>query len=192
MTNISQMSSAQDRDFFRVDGPVYLMVEAIEIDHGTKLETYTLEVPTFSLPEDDIVGLSIDAFREHVKISEMEKTQKEYWLQMQQIVSMMKRFLDAELLGRKQKLFKKTEVNISGSGMAFPSETAYVVKQNLRISMFFPRYPFNYICVIGEVVKCEKKDDGYLVKTHFEGISEKSQDEILRFVNQIQRDNRRR
>jgi hypothetical protein len=56
--------------------------------------------------------------------------------------------------------------------------------------MFFPRYPYSYLTIVGEVVKCERQDRGYWVRSRFREISEKSQDEVLRFVNQCQRDNR--
>lgn len=192
MNNISQLGSSKDREFFRVDGQLYLHVEIVTLDQGTKQEAYGVYVPTFSMAEDDIVGLSIDAFREQILISEIDHEQKEYWLKLQQLLSFMKRSIDAELLGRKQKMFCRTNVNISGSGMAFESPTAYVSGQTLRLAMFFPRYPYTYLCVIGDVVKCEKKDEIFQIKTEFQAISEKNQDEILRFVNQCQRDNRKR
>ncbi len=192
VSKIPQNQAGGDRDFFRIDGHVYLHVETVTLDQGTKQEVQGLYVPTFSLEEDDIVGLSIDAFGEHVMTSEMDSIQKAYWMKMQQIVSMMKRCLDVELLGKKQKLFKKLEVTISGSTLDFPSSQGFLAGQALRLALFFPRFPYTYLCVIGEVTKSEKKDSGYWVKTQFKDISEKNQDEILRFVNQLQRDSRRR
>lgn len=185
-------NSSDDGGFFRVEGSVYLHPEVVTLDQGIKHEANGLFVPTFSLDEDDIVGLSIDAFREHILLSEMGPLEKESWLKMQQIVAMMKRVVDAELLGKKQKMFKKIEVVISGESLDFKSAEPYLVGQVLRLAMFFPRFPFTYLCVIGDVIKCEKTDDGHIVKTHFKEISEKNQDEILRFVNQCQRDQRRR
>lgn len=194
MKTISKIPQNQesDGDFFRVTGHVYLYPEVITVDQGVKYEVNGLFVPTFSTDEDDIVGLSIDAFRENILLSEMDVLQKESWLKMQQIMSMMKRVVDAELLGKKQKLFKKCEVVISGSVLDFPSAEPYLVGQSLRLAMFFPRFPYSYLCVIGEVLKCEKTEEGHLIKTQFKDISEKNQDEILRFVNQCQRDQRRR
>lgn len=188
---VAKMPSAKDREFFRVDGQLYLAIEVVDVDQGIKHEAEGVYVPTFSMPEDDIVGLSIDAFREQIRMSEMEHEQKEYWLKLQQILSMLKRSVDAELLGKKQKMYKRTPVNISGSGLAFQSDTVYTVGQNLKLSMFFPRYPYSFLALVSEVLKIEKKDEETWVRTQFLGISEKNQDEVLRFVNQCQRDNRR-
>lgn len=186
---MSPSASDNQREFFRVDGQVYLYVEAAAL--GESLDSdQGVFMPTFSLEEDDIVGLSIDAFREQIRLSEIEPAQKEFWLRMQQVLSMMKRCFQVELDGGRSKMFRKSKVNISGSGVAFPSESSYLVGQNLRLAMFFPRYPYSYMGVVGEVIKCERRDRGYWVRTRFRDLNEKSQDEILRFVNQCQRDNR--
>lgn len=182
-------SANNQREFFRVDGEIYLHVETVALGESLDQDQGVF-LPTFSLEEDDIVGLSIDAFREQIRLSEIEPAQKEFWLRMQQILSMMKRCFQTELNGGNSKMFRKCRVNISGSGLAFPSDTSYLVGQNVRLALFFQRYPYSYMGVVGEVIKCERRDGGYWVRTRFRDLNEKSQDEILRFVNQCQRDNR--
>lgn len=184
------MPQSNQREFFRVDGQIYIYVEPIAAGESLDQEAQGVFVPTFGSEQDDIVGLSIDAFREQIRLSEIDAAQKEYWFKVQQILALMKRSFEAELDGREPKRFLKCRVNISGSGVAFPSAASYLVGQNVRLAMFFPRYPYSYLTIVGEVVKCERKDLGYWVRCRFREISEKSQDEVLRFVNQCQRDNR--
>lgn len=184
--NVSKLPTAQDRDFFRVEGVVYLHYETIDINQGHKKESYGFHLPTFEMESDDFVGLSIDAFRE--KVQEDSPEGKDYFLQMQQLLAMMKRFVDATLSGRRQKLFNRTTVNISGSGVAFLVDHPMAMGTTVRLSLFFPRHPFSYVCVMGNIVKSEKNDEGYLIKVQFEEMSEKTEEEIVKFVNQCQRD----
>lgn len=184
--NITRIPSLADRDFFRVNGHLYMYCEPVEFENGNKQDSQGFFIPTFIQEEDDFVGLSIDAFRE--QIIEDNPPAKEHYLRIQQLMSMMKRFFDAELLGRKQKMYKKVMVNISGSGISFPSDVAYHAMQVLRLCLFFPRHPFNYLTVVGDVVRSEKAEIGYEIKVQFKDISEKTRDEILKFVNQCQRD----
>lgn len=184
---IRRLPSITDREFFRVDGLLYLHIEPVEMDAGNKHESKGFTIPTFVQEEDDFVGLSIDAFREKIILD--NPPDKDSLLQIQQLLSMMKRFFDAEMLGRKQKHYKKVMVNVSGSGIAFPSDVAYYVGQTLRVSLFFPSFPFSFISVPADVVRSEKAEIGYEIRGQFRDISEKSRDEILKFVNQCQRDN---
>lgn len=180
--NIPSIPHIKDRGFVRVDGEVYFHSEPIEFDQGNKHDRCGLFIPTFVQEEDDLVGLSIDAFRE--KIIQDNPPDKERLLEIQQLLSMIKRFVDAELAGNTQTSFKKTKINISGSGIAFPSEVAYQPGHLIRLDVFFPKHPFSYVSVAGSVVRCEKADIGYDVKVRFMDISKKTQDEILKFVNQ--------
>lgn len=185
-SNITKLPTQSDREFFRVDGVLYMYCEAIEVEQTNQQDGQGFFIPTFVQEEDDFVGLSIDAFREKVIIDAPDG--KEHLLQIQQLMAMMKRFFDAEILGRKQKLYKKVKVNISGSGLSFPSDVAYHAGQFLKLSLYFPRFPFSYLTVIGDVVRSEKAEIGYEVKIKYKNITEKTQEEILKFVNQCQRD----
>lgn len=184
---VTRIPSITDREFYRVDGVLYLHIEPVELDSGNKHESKGFTIPTFVQEEDDFVGLSIDAFRERLVLD--SPADKDTFLQVQQLMSMMKRFFDAEVLGRKQKLYKKVMVNISGSGMAFPSDVAYYVGQVLRVSLFFSSFPFSYVSLPADVIRSEKAEIGYEIRVQFKDISEKSRDEILKFVNQCQREN---
>ncbi|MBF0104355.1 MAG: PilZ domain-containing protein [Deltaproteobacteria bacterium] len=185
--NVSRMPSASDRDYFRVNGRLYLHCVPLELDKGSKQESKGFFIPTFVQDDDDFAGLSIDAFREQILLENPKE--KDYFLKIQQLLSMMKRFFDAAMLGRKQMLYKKIMVNISGSGISFPSDVAYHPGQLLRISLFFPRFPYTSLAVIGEVVRSEKTEIGYEIKVKLADISESAREEILKFVNQCQRDN---
>lgn len=184
--NIAHFPNVNDREFFRVNGSLYMFCETIDSYKPSDNEHQGFFIPTFAQDEDDFVGLSIDAFREQVMIE--NPPGKDGLLQVQQLMSMMKRFFDAEVLGRKQKLYKKIKVNISGSGLAFPSDVAYHTGQLLKAALFFPRFPYTYLNVVVEVVRSEKADIGYEIKVHYKDITEKTRDEILKFVNQCQRD----
>ncbi|OVE82220.1 hypothetical protein BVY03_01410 [bacterium K02(2017)] len=184
--NISRIPSVSDREFFRVNGLVYMYCEPVELEQNNKNDSQGLFIPTFVQDEDDFVGLSIDSFREKLMLEKIEH--KDYFLKVQQLLSMMKRFFDAEMLGRNKKSYKKVMVNVSGSGIAFPSDVAYHPKQELRISIFFPRFPFTALTVCGGVVRSEKVEIGYEIKVKFDDITESTRDEILKFVNQCQRD----
>lgn len=187
--NVTTLPSAADRDFFRTDGHVYLYIEVVTPDQAVRQDTNGVFIPTFILEEDDICGLSIDAFREQIAFD--DPPNKEYLFRLQQLISMVKRYFDAEILGKKHKLYKRVPVNISGSGMSFLSPVNYEKGAHLRLSMFFPRFPYSFVSVPASVVKSVHDDDGHLwVKTHFEGMSQKNEDDILRFVNQCQRDNK--
>lgn len=183
---IPRIPSISDREYFRVDGLLYLYSEPVEMDSNNTHDSQGLYIPTFVQEEDDFVGLSIDAFRERVILD--RPPEKDSLLEVQQLMSMMKRFFDAENAGRKQKMYKKILVNLSGSGMAFPSDVAYHVGQVLRLSIFFPAFPFTYVSVAADVVRSEKAEIGYEIKVQFKDISDKTRDEILKFVNQCQRE----
>jgi hypothetical protein len=183
--NISKIPSLRDREYIRVDAELYFYCEPIEFDKGNKGDHVGMNVPTFAQEEDDLVGLSIDAFREQVLHE--NPPDKENLLKIQQLLSLTKRFLDAELLGREQKIFRKMEVNVSASGLSFPSDIAYHAGQQLRLDLFFPKFPFTYVSVMGEVVRSEKADIGYEIKLHFKDISEKTQNEIIKFVKNYQK-----
>jgi hypothetical protein len=178
--NIHRMPSIKDREFKRVTEQVYFYCEPIEMDNNNMQSSTGFTIPTFVQEEDDLVGLSIDAFREQILLDDPKH--KEYYLDMQQLLSMFKRFIDAELLGREQNLFKKVEVNISSSGLAFPSDVAYRTEQFLRLNLFFPKKPLSYLSLIGEVVRSEKAEIGYDIRIHFHEITPEAQKKILEFV----------
>ena len=187
--NISQLPQSEDREFFRVDGKLYFHLEKVDLTEPHSESSRRVFFPPFTKDEDDVVGLSIDSFRERILVSEMEDGDfRQYILEMQQLMAMMKHCFDEELGGRKQKVFVKTTVNISGSGIAFPTDKIFCIDDILRLYLFFPAYPFTFLSIMGRVVKCVKKEEGFQVKAHFENISEQQRDEILRFVNQCQRD----
>lgn len=186
--NISKIPNPADREYFRVEGKIYFYYEKVRPRENEEIAK-KIYIPTFAKDEDDIVGLTIDAFRERLLMSEVEDQDfKLFLLEMQQIMAMMKLCFDEELKGKKQKIFSRTMVNISGSGMAFPSNEIHCVNDFLKLYLFFPIYPYSFVSLLAQVVKCEKHQEGYWIKTHFENITERERDEILRFVNQCQRD----
>lgn len=188
--NIIKMPSTRDREFFRVDGQVYFYCEPVEVNQGMLKDQAGLFIPTFDHEEDDFVGLAIDAFREELLNDDVPN--KDYFLKIQQLLSMTKRFFDVQFQGKQIKRYRKIPVNISGSGLCFPSDVAYDKDALIRIAMFFPRFPFKFVSVIASVVKSDKVENRFDVKVKFHELSEKCQDDILRFVNQCQRDSRNR
>lgn len=185
--DIPRIPSISDRGFIRVTGLLYLYCEPVDLEKGNVQESgKDFFIPTFVQEEDDFVGLSIDVFRE--KILKDNLKDKEYYLNIQQLLSMMKRFLDAELLGRKQTLYKKTNVNISGSGLAFPSDVAYHAGQVLRMSLFFPVAPHVCVNFLADIVRSEKAEIGYEVKAKYKDISEKTRQQILDFIDSCEKD----
>lgn len=187
--NVTHLPNAHDRDFFRTDGYVYLYVDAAGADQAGRQDANGVFIPTFMQDEDDICGLSIDAFREQIAVD--DPPNKDYFFRMQQLMSMIKRYFDAEIMGKKHKLYKKVPINISGSGMSFLSGQEHAKGENLRVSMFFPRFPYTFVSVFATVVKSVRDDEGKIwVKCQFQGLSQKNEDDILRFVNQCQRDNK--
>lgn len=183
--HIPRIPSVKDREFTRIDGEVYLFVEPVELDQFNKNEGKEFSIPTFVQEEDDFVGLSIDAFAERAKLE--KSTHVEEYLQIQQLLSMLKRFMDASLLGRKSRPYKRVVVNISGSGIAFPSDVAYHAGHFLRVCVFFPKRPFTHLSVVAEVVRSEKAQLGYNIKTQFTQISDQNRAQILEFVQECQR-----
>src|SRR5688572_15157706 len=111
--NVTKMPSQSDREFFRVNGHMYLHCEVVEADQGNKKDASGVFIPTFEAEEDDFIGLSIDAFRENILND--DPVGKDYFLKVQQLLSMTKRFFDAEIRGKKHRLYQKISVNISGS-----------------------------------------------------------------------------
>ncbi|MCP5464810.1 MAG: PilZ domain-containing protein [Deltaproteobacteria bacterium] len=185
--NVTKMPLASDREYFRVNGQLYFHCDVIDETKGYTEDTQGFFMPSFAQDEDDFVGLSIDAFREKILASKLEE--KDYFLEMQQLMVMMKRFFDMEIVGRKQKKYKKVNVNISGSGLAFPSDVPYKNSQVLKLSLFFPAFPYTYLTLKGLVIRSEKKDIGYEIKTQFKDINEELREEVLKFVNSCQRMN---
>lgn len=183
--HIPRIPSVKDREHTRVDAQVYLFVEPIELDQSNKNEGKGFSIPTFVQDEDDFVGLSIDAFAERTKLE--KSTHAQEYLQIQQLLSMLKRFMDASILGRKARQYHRVKVNISGSGVAFPSDVAYHAGHLLRVCVFFPKRPFTHLSVVAEVVRSEKAELGYTIKTQFKQISDDSRAHILEFVEECQR-----
>jgi len=185
MNDIPRIPSIKDREFKRTDGELYLHVEPVELDHNNRNEGKDFLIPTFVQEEDDFVGLSIDAFRE--KVMAEEPNHKEYYLEMQQLLSMMKRFQDAQFLGRKHPQYKKLKVNLSASGIAFPSDVAYHADHLLRVCLFFPKAPFTHMSVVAEVVRSEKVEIGYEIKAQFKDMNEEHRNQLLQFVEECQK-----
>lgn len=182
---IPRIPSVKDRECSRVDAEVYLFVEPIELDQYNKNEGKSFFIPTFVQEEDDFVGLSIDAFAERMKLEQSQH--REEYLQIQQLLSMFKRSMDASVLGRKSQSYKRVKVNISGSGIAFPSDVAYHVGHHLRTCVFFPKRPFTHLSLVAEVVRSEKAVTGYTIKTQFIQISDSHRAQILEFVGECER-----
>jgi hypothetical protein len=178
--NISRLPTIKDREYTRVDAKVYLCCQAYDPNHKPSTG---VEVSPFLEKESDFVGLSIDAFYERVKKEAPEG--KEYFLQMQQLMAMLKQYCDKDPFQRTERLFKKLDVNISGSGIAFPSDVAYHSEQLLLLSLYFPLYPFSYVAVVVEVIRSEKAEIGYEIKCQYKDISEDLQKTISTFVKEV-------
>lgn len=183
--DIPRIPSISDRGYIRVNGTLYLYCEHADVEKGDKHVNNDFQIPTFVQEEDDFVGLSIDAFREQV-LKEDPKG-KDYYLKIQQILSMMKRSFDDEMLGRKQNLYKKVQVNISGSGIAFPSDVAYHAGQTLRLFLFFTKYPYMPLNILADVVRSEKAEIGYEIKIQYKDMNENARDAILKFIDECEK-----
>lgn len=170
-----EINSLSQSAFQRADVVLYLRFDIDEPGHVYRKDSQNWIVPTFAQDEDDQVGLMIDSFGEKLKKDDQVDPK---WLEVQQIMSYMKRVLDAEILGRKQKLFKKVRVNLSPTGIAFPSEVAYHPGQTMRLSMYFIQDPFTCLNVSAEVVRSEKAEIGYDIRARFKDLSEKSQNTV--------------
>ncbi|EKD50985.1 MAG: hypothetical protein ACD_62C00376G0003 [uncultured bacterium] len=181
MDNISKLPSVSDRTYTRVNAKLYLHSEHYSPTRGPQHDSKGLFMAPFAEEQDDVVGLSIDAFWE--KVSESSVENKDLFLELQQILAMLKRAEKPDPMRGTHKSFKKLNVNISGSGIAFPSDVAYHAGQLLRLSLFFPKKPFSYITVIVEVVRSEKAEIGYDIKCRYKEISDDIREEILAFVS---------
>ncbi|MCS7215038.1 MAG: PilZ domain-containing protein [Thermodesulfovibrio sp.] len=80
-----------------------------------------------------------------------------------------------------------TEVNISGGGMSFLSETLFNIGDILELKVVLELPSPVALFLYGEVVKCEKKDKYYRVAVKFINIEEDIRDYIIRFVFNRQR-----
>lgn len=174
-----EINSLQSSQFQRADVVLYLRYDIDEPGHVYRQDSQNWLVPTFAQDEDDQVGLMIDAFGERLK---KDGSTDPKWIEVQQIMSYMKRVLDAEILGRKQKMFKKVRVNLSPTGMAFPSEVAYHPGQTMRVSLFFIQDPFTCLNVSAEVVRSEKAEIGYEIRARFKDLSEGSQKTLIQII----------
>lgn len=184
-SEIPRIPSISDRGFVRVDAAVYLYCEPVDLEKGNfHASGREFFIPTFVQEEDDFVGLTIDAFREQVLVE--NPRDKDYYLRLQQMLSAMKRFMDGALLGRKPNMYKKMRVNISASGIAFPSDVAYHTGQILRLSLFFPKAPFGMANLLCEVVRSEKAEIGYDIKAKYTQISDKVRRSILDFIEECE------
>ncbi len=182
--NVSKLPSITDREYPRVNSVLYLQSEHYSPTHASQ-DNKDVFMPTFIEKEADLVGLSIDAFWE--KVNKDSPQDKDYFLQLQQLLSQLKSFYDTDPLRRSQNMFKKLKVNISGSGIAFPSDVAYHNGHLLRLSLFFPRYPFSYVNIVSEVIRSEKADIGYEIKCQYKDVSKEAHAEILKFVKECQK-----
>lgn len=183
-SNVTRIRNIKDRVYPRVNGVIYLSCIPTDCRKSNAQESGEFYIPPFVQHEDDYVGLCLDAF--HQKLLWENPPHKEYYLKLQQLTLLLKRFSDAQAHGRKQKYYKKLQVNISGSGLSFPSDVAYHPGQPLFLNVFLPLYPFAHLTLLGEVVRSEKADIGYEVKVKYKDITEKTQKVILDFVNQCE------
>lgn len=94
------------------------------------------------------------------------------------------------LLSIKQEGFSSLpvkQVNISGGGMSFFSDTPYnigdVIELKTVLELLYPVAMYLY----GEVLSCEKKNEEYKIRVEFINIDEDIRDYIVRFVFHRQR-----
>lgn len=80
-----------------------------------------------------------------------------------------------------------TEVNISGGGMSFMSDSPYNKGDILELKTVLESPSPMALYLYGEVLKCEKLNDTYRVAVQFINIEEDIRDYIVRFVFYRQR-----
>lgn len=80
------------------------------------------------------------------------------------------------------------EVEISGSGLTFPSPHPFPVGTKLKISLLLPTAPFHIIEAIGEVVRVAKRGDRHLICVAFRHIGDDEREEIVRFTFEKQKE----
>lgn len=178
----------EERDFFRINGELYLYYEALDEMVEDIPQTKNSFFPTFEFEEEDYLGLSLDALRENLLYDVPEHN--EYYLKFQELLVLMKRYMDAKDQDLKRKTYKKSLVNISGSGLSFLSDVHFNEGDFLLMSLFFPIFPYSHVRVCAEILKSTPKDSEFDIKVKFVNLSEGVQDEILKFVNQCQREQR--
>jgi len=84
---------------------------------------------------------------------------------------------------------KSIAVDISSSGMRFPSDNAFEVGDVLEIKMLLPTNPAVGILTHGKVVRCEKRDNSATdISLHFINLVEEVREVILQYTLKRQRD----
>lgn len=79
-------------------------------------------------------------------------------------------------------------VNISGGGLSFSSEQAIPLGEILEIKMIIKLQQPVELCIYGEVVKIEKREDDYFIAVHHIYMDDFIRDVIVRFVFERERE----
>ncbi len=160
------------RQYFRIPGVVYFRIEK----KGDFLKTPE-PLPEFL----DSVQLKLMNFCSRLEYEAPEHLK--YFKEITEIMKEMHRF-------REPPKSKKQWVIISGSGMDFLSSEAYAAGDKVKACITFPGYPFETLELQSEVTRCVPHDGEmrrYHVALIFEEIGERDQENLIKFVNALQR-----
>ena len=79
-------------------------------------------------------------------------------------------------------------VNISGGGMSFGLPQALPLGELLEIKIVFTLNQYTALCIYGEVVKIEKRNDHYFNAVRYVHMDDLVRNEIIRFVFERERE----
>lgn len=172
-------SGADRREYFRIAGTLYLQVSETAFLSLLPIEPEDLGEST------DALSLELHQFRQIIRYKQDEALEA-----LDRLAGLVEKVHQAARKNLHSLTFGKKPVIISGSGFDYIGSAPYPLGKKLFARMGFPDYPYTTI-----EVECEVRHSSPLpgpvgkFKTglSFENISEENRDQIIKFVNQLQR-----
>lgn len=181
--NTQTPTDEENREYFRISGVVYLYIE--------KTTDNNIDITNKELPEKlDPLALRIHHFKSRLLYDFKKEDSKirEIVDVLEEMHSLYKRSIE---LSTKLPEADRMSVIISGSGLEFISSKKFEKNDTIDLHISFLEYPFCTVVANGIVLKTEKfGTDGHKTRyiVEFSEITEEARDNIIRYVNKLQRD----
>jgi hypothetical protein len=174
-----QQQSEERRGFFRIEDEVTLHVRKVGESERNDVDGLRVTQKDNLLLANELEKMKAES---RVYLRHVEKETPEiarYFSHLEMKIDLIARVL---ILGSDDLIQKRTQmVNISGSGMAFKSEEAYDLGDNVDVT-FVLQPSYMMINTFAKVVACRQQGVVYRVAIEFEKLSDDDRDLLIRHV----------
>ncbi|NVJ62095.1 MAG: PilZ domain-containing protein [Gammaproteobacteria bacterium] len=174
---MTQKSDNQERrDFFRIDDVVTMELSPIESGDfdAADLPTAFKLLHEIRKIDGENAALLLNIQEKYRDLANYLRSQNE------KLDTIARHFID-QLGGN----FKRQEVNISGGGLKFESQTEYPVGSMWHLKLMLYPDCYGFYCTT-KVVQSDKNGDRYTIGLEFEEINTHDQDELVKHITKLQ------